>query len=121
MSALRALLQTWADKATRDRERDDAIEQKRLKEAWAKAEEEKKQAASLARRQAREQQEAARKAQPTKVVEADAALLAETIAALGSDIAEVLEGVPPCGLRKEMTNMARLFVLRGHAALGGRR
>jgi hypothetical protein len=111
MMASRALLQTrpWADRATRDAKRAGDIEQKRIEEAWAKAGEEKKQAAALARRQAREHQEAARKAQPIEEEEADAALMAQTIADIGSDIAEVLEGMPPRSLRKEVTSMARLF------------
>ena len=35
--------------------------------------------------------------------------MAETVAAIGNDIAEVLEGVPASGLRKEVTSMAQLF------------
>ena len=104
----RALQGQRADKATMDAKRADEREQKRLEAGRAKAAEEKKQA-SLARKQAREQKGAARKEQPTPEEDADAALMAELVAALGHEIAEVLQGVLACDLRKEVHGMAQMF------------
>ena len=68
-----------------------------------------KERASLARKQERAQKEAAHAAQSTEKESAAAARMADLVATLGHELAEVLQDVPVCDLRKEVQEVAQLF------------